>query len=87
MSWSFNAIGKPAAVAKKAAEELTRFKCYDPEEAIKANVGAAIAGALAAFPPDYAVRVTASGSQNGSDSANVVNTLHVQIEPLYGFVE
>ena len=91
MSWSVSAIGKPAAVATKLAEDLKRITCMEPEETIKNTVASAIASALDAFPPNSAVRVDASGSQSCPDSSKapkeVSNQLSVKIEPIYGFVE
>lgn len=87
MSWNFNAVGKPASVARKAAEDLDRIRCYEPEQTIKAKVIEIIATALGAYPADAAVRIEAYGSQNTGASENAVNQLSVKIEPLYGFVE
>lgn len=86
MSWSVQAIGKPAAVAAKLAKDFTVYKCMEPEETIKGKVAEIVAVALAAFPAGAAVKVWASGSQSvvGSDTTN---QLSVTIEPIYGYVE
>lgn len=91
MSWSVNAVGKPAAVAAKLAIDFSRITCSEPEQTIKNHVAESVAVALAVFPPNYAVRVLASGSQGCPDSSKApeekYNQLSVSIEPIYGFVE
>jgi len=90
MSWSVSAVGKPAAVAASIAKSIGSSKCYEPEETIKNTIGTVLATALAAFPPNSAVRVEASGSQSVPDSTKpgvATNSLTVKIEPLWGFVE
>lgn len=88
MSWSFSAVGRPAAVAAKAAKELSAFKCAEPEESIKERIMQSIVIACEAMPSDIAVRVEASGSQYVKQTDGpVVNTASLKIETLYGFVE
>lgn len=90
MSWSVAVVGKPAAVAAKLAADIARIKCVESEETIKNAVGAAVAAALAAFPPGLAVRVEAAGSQWAPDPtkpAELQNSLSVKLEPIHGFVE
>lgn len=91
MSWSVSAIGRASAVAAKLAAEFTNYKCMEPEETVKGNVAAAVAAALAAFPPNQVVRVQAGGSQSSLASTDgpvrAINNLNVAIEPVYGFVE
>jgi hypothetical protein len=90
MSWSVSAVGKPAAVAAKLAKDFAAIKCSEPEESIKSSVAQAVASALAAFPPNLAVTVSASGSQYAPDSTKPEekqNQLSVKLDPLYGFIE
>ena len=97
MSWSFNAIGKPAAVAVKARKDLSAVKCSEPEESLKESVIASIELACSAMPDDPAVSITASGSQSPSYklegghyrevAGKLTNSLKLDIEPIYGFVE
>lgn len=90
MSWSVNAIGKPAAVAAKLAKDFANIKCIEPEESIKNQVAATIAVALSVYPPTVVVNVAANGSQFTPDStkpSELQNTLTVKLEPMYGFVE
>lgn len=90
MSWSVNAIGKPAAVAAKLAKDFANVHCAEPEESIKNAVASAIAAGLAVFPPNMAVQVVASGSQYAPDSSKPTefqNNLNVKMDPLYGFIE
>lgn len=89
MSWSVSATGKAAAVAAKLTVDFGRIKCSEPEEMIKNSVASAIATALSAFPPNYAVRVDASGSQSQPDSTKdeKTNQLKVEIAPIWGFVD
>jgi hypothetical protein len=89
MSWSFNAIGKPAAVATKARTDLERITCQEPEQSLKAMVISAIETACSAMPTDQAVRIEAYGSQSYSHGApdKFSNNMSLKIEPIYGFVE
>lgn len=88
MSWSVSAIGRPVAVAAKVAAEISSYKCIDPEEGVKQAVAVALAAALAAQDPATVVKVTASGHQSGVlASGGTNNTLRVEVEPVYGFVE
>lgn len=87
MSWSFHAIGKPAAVAAKAAEQLSAMKCSEPEETIKNNVAASIVAMCEAMPTNSVVRVEANGSQHSSDGNGVIGSVAFKIDPVYGFVE
>jgi hypothetical protein len=91
MSWSVSAIGKAPAVRERIATDLGKITCTEPEQTIKNSVGSAIDAALAAFPPGYAVRVEASGSQSHPDFSKAphekTNQLIVKLEPIWGFVE
>jgi hypothetical protein len=91
MSWSVSAFGKPAAVAAKLATDFSKNPCSEPEETIRQAVATIVATSLAAFPPNYVVRVEASGSQSCPDFSKApnekTNQLKVQIEPLWGFIE
>jgi len=97
MSWSFNAIGKPAAVAKKARADLEKILCAEPEQSVKAGVISMIEAACGGMPEDSAIRIEASGSQSpayrisgGSYheiKGSVMNSLTLKIEPIHGFVE
>lgn len=92
MSWSIQAVGKPKAVAIKIAEAMTVNKCAEPEETLRQGVGVLIAASLAAMPDTDAVRINAFGSQSncyvdGKSSGKFTNSLKVEIEPIYGFVE
>lgn len=88
MSWSATAVGKGPAVAKAFAEAIERAHCREPEETIKNLAGGLVATALAAFPPNVAVKVSARGSQNTSeDGKTAANDFSLTIEPIYGFIE
>lgn len=90
MSWSVNAIGKPAAVAAKLAIDFAKNRCVEPEETLKNMVADIVAGALAVYPPNLAVRVEAGGSQHAADASKpteLVNSLKIEIAPVYGFLE
>jgi len=90
MSWSLNGVGRPAAVLANLKADVARNRCIEPEQTIRDDVMHAIELALNAMPPSSAVHVTASGSQYAPDSlqpALVVNSLKVDISPLYGFAE
>jgi hypothetical protein len=90
MSWSVSGIGKPVAVAAKLAKDFAGNKCNEPEESIRQMAASAIAAALKVYPDTHAVKVEASGSQQGGSAGpqpTYVNQLNVKIEPVYGFVE
>jgi hypothetical protein len=89
MSWSFYAIGKPAAVVASAEKALSAYECSEPEESIKNKVLNIIQVSLAAMPDASAVSIEASGSQSAHhDHADkFTNTLSFIIKPIYGFVE
>jgi hypothetical protein len=89
MSWIASAVGKPAAVAASIASQIGAYKCIEPEEGVKQAVGAALAASLAAQNPDSVVKVIASGHQTGPTDGlkNINNTVHVEVEPIHGFVE
>ena len=86
MSWSFHAIGKPAAVAEKTKAALGNYKLAEPEETIKSKVIDIVGTALAAYPEASAVSVEAYGSQS-SGADGITNDLKIEIKHLYGFVE
>lgn len=89
MSWSINAVGSAEKVRAAVAAQVASIKCSEPEESIKNGVGAAIDAALAAMPGDTAVNVQASGSQTTQGGTNepqrAVNSLHVEVKPIWGF--
>lgn len=90
MSWSIFTIGRAGALRAKVAADLANIKCSEPEETIKNTVAATLDLALAAFPPNYALRIDAAGSQHAPDHSKPderVNSLSVKLEPIYGFVE
>ncbi len=84
MSWSFSGFGKARAVAAKAKEDLTRFKCAEPEETIKTKALEIIEASLAGMS-DNIVKVEANGSQY-VDKGNVVNSFHMNISQVHGFI-
>lgn len=87
MSWHVSAVGRPAAVAASIAKQIEATHCSEPEQSIKASVGAAIASALASFPETGAVSVKAGGSQQSPVNGKAPNTVEVVIQPIYGFLE
>lgn len=87
MSWSFVAVGKPAAILEKARKDMTTYRCAEPEETIKGKVLNIIEASLLAFPEASAIEVNASGSQSMPDPGHAINSLSVTIKPLYGFIE
>lgn len=91
MSWGISGIGKAAALRAKISDDFGRITCPEPEETIKNHVREIMYKALGAFPPNYPVKVEASGSQSHPDFSNKPNetthSLSVKIESFYGFVE
>jgi hypothetical protein len=85
MSWSVSAIGEPAAVATKLAEDFARIPpMQEPEETGKNAAASAVAAIVPAFPDSYCVRVECNGSQYTPDLANApdkkINQLTIKIE-------
>jgi hypothetical protein len=94
MSWSFHAVGKPHAVLEKARKDLTQYPLMEPEETIKENVLYILEASLQAYPESSCVKITASGSQSPAYDTNgalvpgkFVNSLHMDLDYLHGFVE
>ena len=83
MSWSVNAIGKPAAVAAKLIEEFSRPPCVQPEEDVRQAAAAVVFAAVKAQAANSAVVVIASGNQtpiygsDGKPTGEVQNTLSI----------
>ena len=88
MSWSFQAVGRPAAVAEKAKAEQETPRCAGAEEVARTAVLEAV-GVLCreGFTNEHAVRVSASGSAYTDNGVQKYNSLELKVEPLYGFVE
>jgi len=91
MSWSIGGVGKASAVADKIGKDAQSVQCSEPEESIKKLVVSALQTGLRAFPPGYAVNVSASGSQwapnYGEKPEQVVNNLTVSLTSLGQLVE
>ena len=89
MSWSVQCFGKPAAVRTKVAESFASIRCNEPEQSIANAAASMIDSALAAFPPEYPVKIAAAGSQYQPDAGKpeIINSLSLSIEAVYGFVE
>lgn len=97
MSWSFQAVGKPAAVLAKARVELGKIHCSEPEETIKGKVLNILEASLLVMPESAAVKIEASGSQSPAYVSSETgyktvegkfsNNLILKIEPIFGFVE
>ena len=87
MSWSINAVGKPAAVAKSCREQISGYKCAEPEEAVRQMIVEAIEAACKGFNDSTLVRVNANGSMYTADGASQYNSASLTIEPILGFVE
>jgi hypothetical protein len=83
MSWSIDVVGRASAVASKVSEQLAIYKCQEPEETIKRQVGEIVVTACSTMGPNGAVRVTASGSQYTTGEIST-NSLSLKIEPIYG---
>ena len=89
MSWHVTAIGRGEPLRNNLNEQISRITCIEPEHAIKGDVATLIARALSCYPANMVVKVTASGSQTNHQMSDgeFVNSLSVQIEPQWGFVE
>jgi hypothetical protein len=93
MSWSVAAIGKAGAVQASIAKQFAGSKCSEPEESVRQAAASVLATAIAAQDPASAVKVTASGNQghkygpNGEATGLFTNSLSINVDPQYGFVE
>ena len=92
MSWSVSALGKPAAVAAKLAEQFARIPLMqEPEETGKQAAAMAVAAIVPAFPDSYVVKVECNGSQYTPDylkaPSEKVNSLNIVISTLGAILE
>jgi hypothetical protein len=92
MSWSVSAIGKPAAVAAKLAEDFARISTMqEPEQTGKIAAASAVAAIVPVFPDAHVVRVECSGSQYTPDSGKApdkkINRLTISIDTLGPILE
>jgi len=85
MSWSFNAVGKPAAVLQAIETQNTGLTGQSKEEwdeakpALKALVGANVG--------NIAVEVAANGHASFTDGVKSHGQCSATIRSIYGFVE
>lgn len=87
MSWSFNALGSPAAVSKRALAAKTSGACMEPEESYRQACLDYIATAASQIAGDgAAVQVAASGSMWKDGDTVKSHNLSLNIAPLYGLV-
>jgi hypothetical protein len=89
MSWSFSALGKPEAVARKAEEDLAKLTYLTGDEAeLKDMVKAIILKAAACYTggKGYALNIQASGHATTSGETKQ-QTISLTISPYYGLVE
>lgn len=88
MSWSFQAVGRPQAVAAKAKIEAETPRFAGAEEVARtAALETIVTLCEEGFTSAHAVRVQASGSAYTQDGVQQYNSLDLKVEPLYGFVE
>ncbi len=87
MSWSFNAIGKPAAVAKAARAQKETGKCIEPEETYRQECLESIARMSEQLVGYHAVQANASGSMWKDGDTVKSHTIQLDFKPHYGFVE
>lgn len=87
MSWSVTAIGSPAGVAAKFGGDLRRNAetFNEPERSLCMKIADLVDLTLAEFPPGVAVDVSGNGYQSTTDGG-AVNTVHLKITPIYGFI-
>lgn len=87
MSWSFGAVGRPAAVAKAAREAKAQHKCAEPEETHRQDALETIARFAEGLIGSTAVQVNASGSMWKEGEAVRSHTMSLEFKPIYGFLE
>jgi hypothetical protein len=96
MSWNINAVGKSEKLISviKSQTDPIKWKCSEPEETIRQKAADLICTALEGQLVGTPVIVNASGSMSirkyGADNVTPLeftNSLKIEINPLYGFVE
>lgn len=87
MSWSFQVVGKPEAVAKAATAAMEKNQCAQPEESYRLDALAYITKAASQMIGATVVQVSASGSMWKDGDTVKSHTLQLEFKPLYGFVE
>jgi len=68
MRWSIHANGDARSVAAQVAESMSKQKCAEPEESIKAAALVVIQRVIEATPEGRQITVSAYGSQSRVDS-------------------
>lgn len=87
MSWSFQSVGKPSAVAKAARDAKEKGKCSEPEETYRLECLESVARMSEQLVGQTAVQVNASGSMWKDGETVKSHTLQLEFKPIYGFIE
>lgn len=88
MSWSVQAVGKAAAVARAIAEQMAKIpKMESPEQDAKDRAALTIAETMAVMPDNVLVEVSANGSQWSPKEGVKFHTHKLEIKAIGGFVE
>lgn len=91
MSWSVTVFGRVEKVRAAIADQFkTSSGCAEPEESVRQSAAKLIDDSLAAQDQQFAIEVSASGSQSFKDwqaKTGVSNQLTITIQPKYNFVE
>jgi hypothetical protein len=89
MTWSVRAIGRVKAVRESLQKQFDALPTESgKEEVVKKLVRESLDSALDAQDPESAIDVLAyRDGYKDEGGAEILNSLHILIEPKYGFVE
>lgn len=88
MSWSFSAIGKPAAVARAARAYIeSGHRCAEPEESVRRGTLELAAQAALGQAENIVVQVECSGSMWTQNGVAQTQNLRLEVKPLGNLVE
>lgn len=88
MSWSFSAVGKPAAVALRTRQQIeTGHKCAEPEDTARRNILEVAAAVAESHAAGYLVQVEASGSMYVLLDQVQTQNIRLEVKTIHGFLE
>lgn len=85
MSWTVTGMGMSDALAPILAKKFDEIKLEEPENSVKNAAADAVALTLKIHQPPAAMKVSAYGAMEKTESG-CVYSFGLQIEPILGFV-
>lgn len=87
MTWNVDVTGYASAVLATAEQQLKNQSTGNVVESIVLDhIGSVIRLALKFAPDDLVVKVRGYGSENSDGKGKSFDQVHLDIEPIYGFV-